>query len=81
MKRITIIHKEHDEECFEILKQAIIENKELKKYRIDKDTLLANLPSKVVNEFLDFIGTDKQHRQLMLHLIKEGVLVITCTEE
>ena len=66
---------------FFLVQPKNIENKELKKYRIDKDTLLANLPEKVVNEFLDFIGTDKQHRQLMLHLIKEGVLVITCTEE
>ena len=81
MKRINLTHKEHDEECFEILKSTIIENKELKKYRIDKNTLLKNLPEKVVNEFLDFLGTDKQHRELMLYMIKSGSLVITCDED
>jgi len=44
--------------------------KRLKKYRIDKDTLLHELPENVINEFLDFLGTDKQHRNLMLYLIK-----------
>ena len=53
----------------------------LKKYTINKDTLLQNLPEKVVNEFLDFLGTEKQHRELMLYLIKSGSLVITCEED
>ena len=81
MKRIKLIHQEKNEECFEILKSTIIEDVELKKYRIDKDTLLQNLPENVVNEFLDFLGTEKQHRDLMLHLIKSGSLVITCDED
>ncbi len=54
MKRINLIHKEKNEECFEILKSTIVEDKVLKKYKIDKDTLLKNLPEEVVNEFLDF---------------------------
>ena len=53
----------------------------VKKYKIDKDTLLQNFPEKIVNEFLDFLGTDKQHRELMLYLIKAGSLVITCDED
>jgi hypothetical protein len=80
MKRINIIHQEQDEECFEVLKSTIIEDKELKKYTIDKNILLKNLPEKVVNEFLDFLGTDKQHRELMLYLIKSGSLVIRCED-
>lgn len=79
--RVDIIHQEQNEECFEILKSTIVEDKQLKKYTIDKDTLLQNLPEKVVNEFLEFLGTEKQHRDLMLSLIKDGSLVITCDEE
>lgn len=59
-----------------------IQNKNAKKILFnDKDTLLQNLPEKVVNVFLDFLGTEKQHRDLMLHLIKSGSLVITCDED
>ena len=81
MKRIDIIHKEQNEECFEILKSTIIEDKELKKYRIDKDTLLEELPESIVNEFLDFLGTDEQHRDLILYMIKKGSLVVHCWDE
>ncbi len=80
-KTINIIHQEPNEECFEILKSTIIEDKELKKYTIDKDTLLQNLPEKVVNEFLDFLGTEEQYRSLILHMIKSGFLVMTCEDE
>lgn len=81
MKRINLIHKEQNEECFEILKSTIVEDKELKKYRIDKDTLLHELPESIVNEFLDFLGTEEQHRNLMLHMIKTGSLVMNCWED
>ncbi len=81
MKRVELIHKEPDEECFEILKSTIIEDKELKKYRIDKDTLLHELPENIVNEFLDFLGTDEHYRNLMLYMIKSGSLIINCWED
>lgn len=81
MKKIDLIHKEPNEECFEILKSTILEDKELKRYRIDKDTLLSELPEAVVNEFLDFLGTDEQHRNLMLHMIKSGSLIMECWED
>lgn len=79
--KVTLTHQEQNEECLEILKSTIIEDKQLKKYTIDKNTLLQNLPKKVVNEFLDFLGTEKQHRDLMLHLIKTGSLVMNCEED
>jgi hypothetical protein len=79
--KLQLIHKEKYEECLEILKSTIIEDKQLKTWRIDKDTLLQNLPEKIVNEFLDFLGTDESHRSLMLYMIKKGSLVIKCEEE
>ena len=79
--RLALVHKEPNEECLEVLKSCIVEDKQLKEYRIDKDTLLQNLPESVVNEFLDFLGTDQQHRKLMLYLIKKGSLIIICTED
>ncbi|MDP3915068.1 MAG: hypothetical protein Q8R96_15180 [Bacteroidota bacterium] len=81
MKKVEIIHKEKKEECFEILKRTIVEDKELKKYRIDYDTLISELPESIVNEFLDFLGSDEQHRDLMLHMIKTGSLIIHCWED
>jgi len=81
MKRVEVRHKEKNEECFEILKSTIVEDKELKKYRIDKDTLLSELPESIVNEFLDFLGTDEQHRDLILFLIKKGSLVVHCWDD
>lgn len=81
MKKLQLIHKEKDKECLEILKSTIIEDKELIKYRIDKDTLLQNLPEQIVNEFLDFLGTDERHRSLMLSMIKNGTLVMNCWED
>jgi hypothetical protein len=79
--KIDFIHKEKNEECLEILKTTIIEDKDLQKYRIDKNTLLQNLPEKIVNEFLDFLGTDERHRSLMLSMIKDGSLVMNCWED
>ena len=79
--KLQLIHKEKNEECLEILKTTIVEDKELKEFRIDKDTLLQNLPEKIVNEFLDWLGTEKQHRDLMLYLIKSGSLVMNCEED
>lgn len=81
MKKLQLIHQEPNEECFEILKSTIVEDKQLKKYTINKDTLLQNLPEKVVNEFLDFLGTDEKYRRLMLYLIKSGSLVMNCEDE
>lgn len=81
MKKLQLIHKEKNEECLEILKSIIIEDKELIKYRIDKDTLFQNLPEQIVNEFLDFLGTDERHRSLMLSMIKNGTLVVNCWED
>lgn len=81
MTKLQLIHKEPNEECFEILKSTIIEDKELKKYRIDKNTLLQNLPEKIVNEFLDFLGSDEIHRSVVLSMIKDGSLVINCWED
>jgi len=82
MKKIQLIHKEKDEQCFEILKSCIVEDKKLKEYRIDKDTLLENLPERIVNEFLDFLGRrEPVFRRIYLEMIKEGKLVITCEEE
>ncbi|WP_321347085.1 hypothetical protein [uncultured Draconibacterium sp.] len=81
MKTIQLIHREHNEECFEVLKSLIVEDEKLKKYTIDKHTLLEKLPEKIVNEFLDFLGTEKQHRELMLYMIKSGTLTITCEED
>jgi hypothetical protein len=80
IKNFQLIHKEPDEECYEILKSCIVEDQQLKKYRIDKNTLLQNLPEKIVNEFLDFLGTDEKHRSLMLYMIKKGSMVINCWE-
>ena len=80
--RINLIHKEKNEECFEILKSTIVKDKVLEKYRIDKDTLLQNLPEKVVNEFLDFISEQKgESRQLTLKWIKEGRIILECWED
>ncbi len=54
----------------------------MEKFRIDKDTLLQNLPEKIVNEFLDFISEQKgESRQLTLKWIKEGRLILECWED
>ena len=81
MKKLLLIHQEQDSECLEVLKSCIVEDKHLKKYRIDKHTLLHKLPEKVVNQFLDFLGSDAQFRQQMLYMIKSGSLVITCEDD
>ncbi|HCY77505.1 MAG TPA: hypothetical protein DHV28_16435 [Ignavibacteriales bacterium] len=82
MKTIQLIHKEPQEECFEILKSTIIEDKVLKKWTIDKDTLIQNLPEHVVNEFLDLLGSiEPAFRSIYLKWIKEGKLKIICEEE
>jgi hypothetical protein len=79
--KIQLIHKEPGEECLEVVKSCIVEDTKLKEYKINKDTLLQNLPEKIVNDFLDFLGTDERHRSIMLSLIKRGTLVVTCTED
>ena len=81
MKGIKLIHKEQNEECMEVLKSTIMDDNDAKRFRIDKDTLLQNLPEKVVNEFLEFLGTEEKHRSLMLYLIKSGSLVMHCWED
>lgn len=72
MKQLQLIHQEPGEECFEVLKSCIVEDQQIKEYRIDKDTLLQNLPEKILNNFLDFLGPDDKFRQLMLYMIKKG---------
>ncbi len=79
--KLNLIHKETNSNCFEILKSTIIKDEELKKYRIDKDTLLQNLPESIVNEFLDFLGRQGQFRELTLQMIKEGTLILECWED
>jgi hypothetical protein len=81
MKQITLLHKEPNEKCFEILKSTFIDDKVLKKFNIDKNTLLQNLPEETVNEFLDFLGPASQHRDLTLQLIKEGRIILHCWED
>jgi hypothetical protein len=81
MIQIKLLHKEPNEKCYEILKSAIVENKELKRFNINKNTLLQNLPEELVNEFLDFLGPVGQHRILTLQLIKEGRIILHCWED
>ena len=72
MKKLQLIHKEPNEECFEILKSTIVEDKVINLSRIEKDIMIQNLPEELVNQFLDFLETDEQHRSLMLYMIKKG---------
>jgi hypothetical protein len=81
MIQIKLLHKEPNEKCYEILKSANIDDNELKKFNINKNTLLQNLPEKLVNEFLDFLGPVGQHRILTLQLIKEGRIILRCWED
>ena len=81
MIQIKLLHKEPNEKCYEILKSAIVENRELKKFNINKNTLLQNLPEELVNEFLDFLGPVGQHRYMTLQLIKEGRIILHCWED
>ena len=82
MKKIQLIHKEHNEECFEILKSTIVKDNELKKFNIDKDTLLHKLSEKEINVFLDFLSKfSREHRQLTLEMIKNGTLTLHCWED
>ena len=82
LKQLQLIHKEADDECFEDLKSCIVEDNQLKRWTIDKDTLLQNLPEYVVNEFLDFLGKfDPVLREINLRWIKKGTLIIHCDEE
>jgi hypothetical protein len=81
MIQIKLLHKEPNEKCYEILKSAIVEIKELKKFKIDKHTLLQNLPEEIVNEFLDFIGPVGKHRDITLQLIKEGRIILHCWDD
>ncbi len=81
MIQVKLLHKEPKEKCYEILKSAIVEDKELKKFNIDKNTLLKNLSEDLVNEFLDFLGHAGQHRHSTLQLIKEGRIILHCWED
>lgn len=82
MAKINLIHQEPNQKCFEILKSTIIEDKQLKTWTIDKDTLIQNLPEHVVNEFLDFLGNcEPVFRSIYLKWIKDGTLKIHCEEE
>jgi len=80
MKRVNLIHKEPDKECFEVLKRSLVEDKDLKKFRIDENTLLQKLPEKIVDKFLEFLQIDRQSRDLMLRLNKSGALIIKFEE-
>ncbi len=82
MKKVDSPLKETNEECFEILKNTIVKDKELKKYTIDKDTLLHKLPEDVIDGFLDFLsGFDSISQQATLKMIKDGIMTIECQEE
>ncbi|AHW61684.1 hypothetical protein SAMN05444285_14231 [Draconibacterium orientale] len=82
MKKISIIHQEQNSDCIEILKECIVEEKELKKFQIDEKTLIHKLPEGIINSFLDFISDFKpRHREVLLKEIKEGRLVIECWED
>ena len=81
MIQIKLLHKEPNEKCYEILKSAIVDDKELKKFSITKNTLLQNLPEKLVNEFLDFLGPVGQNRHITVQLIKEGRIILHCWED
>ena len=72
------MYKGKSEKCNEILKNTIIEDNELKKFGIDKVTLLHELPEKMVNEFLNFIGNQGEFRELILSMIKSGTWVLNC---
>ena len=76
MKRILLIHKEPDKKCFEVLKRSLVDERDLKKFRIDENTRLQKLPEKIVDKFLKFLKIDGQTRVLMLHLNKSGALII-----
>lgn len=81
-KKVQLIHKEPNEECFEILKSAIVEDKVLKKFRIDQHTLIANLPEKVINSFLDFLAQyESEQRKFIIQSIKRGAITVKCEEE
>ena len=81
-KRIQLIHKEPEEECMEVLKSAIVAEKQLKEFNIDEHTSLHKLPEGIVNSFLDFIAdfTLKQ-KQFLLEMIKDGVIILTCWDD
>ncbi|RIH63790.1 hypothetical protein D1164_17805 [Mariniphaga sediminis] len=81
MKRIKLIHREPHSECMETLKETIVKDSDLKIYLIDKDTLIQNLPEKIVNNFLDFLsGYNRKDREILLKMIKEGSLILDCSE-
>jgi hypothetical protein len=81
-QKIQLVHKEPGQECIEILKCAIVEDKVLKKYRIDKNTLINALPEQIINSFLDFLGKfELSHREIILELIKKGEITLICDEE
>jgi hypothetical protein len=70
-----------------LLKLANAKNKPViyanfyKKFNINKNTLLQNLPKELVNEFLDFLGPVGQHRIMTLQLINEGRIIFRCRED
>ena len=81
MKRVILIHKEPDRECFEVLKRSNIEERILKKFSIDENTLLQKLPMKKVDKFLEILKIDRQARDFMLRLNRLGALFIEIEEE
>ena len=44
MEKLQLMHKEINEKGFEIFKSTIAEDKQRKRWTIDKDALLQNLP-------------------------------------
>ena len=82
MKKVKLIHQEENSDCIEILKDAIVEEKELKKFHIDKHTLLQNLPEGIVNSFLDYIADfSLKQKQLLLEMTKEGTIALNCWDD
>ena len=81
-KKVQLIHKEPDSECMEILKSAIVNDKVLKKYKIDENTLIQNLPENVLNNFLEYLAGFELHSQeVLLELIKKGEIGLECSDD
>ncbi|MFW6272554.1 MAG: hypothetical protein ACOC2U_02090 [bacterium] len=81
-KKIQLIHKEPNQECFEIFKSTIVEDKQLKRYEINEHTLIENLPENVINSFLDFLsGFSLRHKAVILEEIKKGNISLECADD
>jgi hypothetical protein len=65
--------------CQEVLKEIIVNHNG--EYEIPRDLMLAYLPQKIVDSFLDFIQPlTKEELDFVLQKIKSGELTIICDE-